>query len=59
MRKQAFKQAFYSNHMVFLNQSGINLHKQVFQKDEIVQATSTRAISVYEKLTSANLFQIK
>ena len=59
MRKQAFKQAFYSNHMVFLIQSGINLHEQVFRKDEIAQATSTSAISVYEKLTSANLFQIE
>ena len=59
MRKQAFKQAFYSNHMVFLTQSGINLHEQVFWKDEIALATSTSASSVYEKLTSLNLFQIE
>ena len=40
--------------MVFLVQFGINLHEWVFQKAEIAQAASASAISLFEKLTSAN-----
>ena len=35
--------------MVFPIQFGINLHKQVFLKDEIAQAASASAISAFWK----------
>ena len=47
------------NHTVFLVQFGINLYERVFQKAEIARAASASAISLFEKLTSANQFQIE
>ena len=38
----------------FRVQFGINLHEWVFQKAEIARAASASAISLFEKLTSAN-----
>ena len=35
------------------------LHEWVFQNAEIVRAASASAISLFEKLTSANKFQIE
>ena len=42
------------NHTVFLVQFGINLHEWVFKKAEIARTASASAISLFEKLTSAN-----
>ena len=42
-----------------MNQFLINLHEWVFQRAEIVRAASASAISLFEKLTSTNLFQIE
>ena len=47
------------NHTVFFVQFEINLHLWVFQKAEIARAKAARAISAFEKLTSANKFQIE
>ena len=47
-RKQTLESAQYGLEISF------NLHKRVFQRAEIVRAASASAISLFEKLTSAN-----
>ena len=45
---------YLGDYTVFLVQFGINLHEWVFQRAEIARAALASAISLFEKLTSAN-----
>ena len=48
-----------SNHMIFLEQFGINKYLQIFQRPQIALALRGRAIlSVFENFTLAYLYQI-